>query len=104
MTTPMKAPHAGGTAQYRPHTASPMSYTIGPDPKGLVPEKHLWTRGCTPTDERGFVTPKFWGLVRLYQFHMVTAGWAYPQGWPHGLSHVFHIPPTSCDENAISGF
>lgn len=29
---------------------------------------------ATPTDKRGFVTPKFWGLVRLHLSRMVSGG------------------------------
>ena len=46
---------------------------------------------ATPTDKRGFVIPKFWGLVRLHWFRMVYGhGGGYPQGHPRGLSRVFN--------------
>ena len=46
---------------------------------------------AAPTDKRGFVIPKFWGLVRLHWFRMVYGhGGGYPQGRPHGLSRVFN--------------
>ena len=46
---------------------------------------------ATPTDKRGFVIPKFWGLVRLHLSRMVYGhGGGYPQGHPHGLSRVFN--------------
>lgn len=35
-------------------------------PRGPVTQKHQIRSGCTSTDKRGFVTPKFLGLVRLY--------------------------------------
>ena len=38
---------------------------IGGKPRGPVTQKHLKTSGCTSTDKRGFVTPKFLGSVRL---------------------------------------
>lgn len=61
MTTPMKAPHAGGTAQYRPHTASPLPYTISPDPKGLVCRNTIDSAVQPLTAKQGFVTSEFSG-------------------------------------------
>ncbi len=46
---------------------------------------------ATPTDKRGFVIPKFWGLVRLHLSRMVYGhGGGYPQGHPRGLSRVLN--------------
>ena len=46
---------------------------------------------ATPTDKRGFVIPKFWGLVRLHLSQAVYGhGGGYPQGRPHGLSRVLN--------------
>lgn len=35
-------------------------------PRGPVTQKHQIRSGCTSTDKRGFVTPKFLGLVHLH--------------------------------------
>ena len=70
--------------------------TIDTKAKAPVCEDTFGSAVCTPTDKRGFVSPEFWGLVCSRRFHMVMAGWATPQGWPHGLSHVTNIPPTLC--------
>ena len=46
---------------------------------------------AAPTDKRGFVIPKFLGLVRLHWFRMVYGhGGGYPQGRPRGLSRVLN--------------
>lgn len=60
---------------------------------------------ATPTYKRGFVMPKFWGLVRLHYSPMVTGcGGAYPQGLPHVFERVLnhHTPPVA-RKNANGG-
>lgn len=48
-------------------------FTLGADscyiaskPRGSVTQKHQIRSGCTSTEKRGFVTPKFLGWVHLY--------------------------------------
>ena len=43
-------------------------------PRGPVLENTLLVAFATPTDKRGFVMPKFWGMVRLHHPYMVTGG------------------------------
>ena len=44
---------------------------------------------AAPTDKRGFVMSKFWGLVRLHLSQAVYGhGGGYPQGRPHGFTRV----------------
>ena len=46
---------------------------------------------AAPTDKRGFVIPKFWGLVRLHLSQAVYGhGGGYPQGRPHGFTRVLN--------------
>lgn len=48
-----------------PFTSALASCYISRKPRGPVTQKHQIRSGCTSTDKRGFVTPKFLGLVRL---------------------------------------
>ena len=65
--------------------------TIHTKAKAPVLENTFGQAVATPTDKRGFVMPKFLGLVRLHWFRMVYGhGGGYPQGRPHGLSRVFN--------------
>ena len=65
--------------------------TIRTKAKAPVLENTFGQAVATPTDKRGFVIPKFLGLVRLHWFRMVYGhGGGYPQGRPHGLSRVFN--------------
>ena len=50
---------------------------------------------AAPTDKRGFVTPKFREQCASTPPRF-RAGWAYPQGWPHGFGRVLNIPLTCC--------
>ena len=40
---------------------------LAPKPKGPVLQNTKSKAVATPTDKRGFVTPKFWGLVRPHR-------------------------------------
>ena len=65
--------------------------TIRTKAKAPVLENTFGQAVATPTDKRGFVIPKFWGLVRLHLSQAVYGhGGGYPQGRPHGLSRVFN--------------
>ena len=64
---PQRIPAKGGkappkTAQHRPN----LRYTA-PKPRGPVLQNTKSKAVATPTDKRGFVTPKFWGLVRPHR-------------------------------------
>ena len=50
------------TAQHRLN----LRYTA-PKPRGPVLQNTKSKAVATPTDKRGFVTPKFWGLVRPHR-------------------------------------
>ncbi len=47
---------------------------------------------ATPTDKRGFVTPKFWGLVRLHRSPMVMGGMGLPVRMAARLRACFQHP------------
>ena len=65
--------------------------TIRTKAKAPVLQNTFGQAVATPTDKRGFVIPKFWGLVRLHWFRMVYGhGGGYPQGHPRGLSRVLN--------------
>ena len=65
--------------------------TIRAKAKAPVLQNTFGQAVATPTDKRGFVIPKFWGLVRLHLSQAVYGrGGGYPQGRPHGLSRVFN--------------
>ena len=74
--------------------ATPSSWgrgTIRSKAKAPVLENTFGQAVAAPTDKRGFVIPKFSGLVRLHLSRMVYGrGGGYPQGRPHGLSRVFN--------------
>ena len=56
---------------------------------GLVLDTPYSEAVLTPTLKRGFVTPKFWGLVRLHCPCVVLGvGSAYPQGRRQGFGLV----------------
>ena len=72
-----------------PHTAD--RGTIRLKPKGPVRKNTFGKAVAAPTDKRGFVTPKFSGLVRLHLSRMVYGhGGGYPQGRPHGFTRVLN--------------
>ncbi len=65
--------------------------TIRAKAKAPVLQNTFGQAVATPTDKRGFVIPKFWGLVRLHLSRMVYGhGGGYPQGRPRGLSRVLN--------------
>ena len=74
-------------------------------PKGPVRKNTILGEVAAPTCKRGFVTPKFWGLVRLRHSPMVTGrGGAYPQGLPHDSGRVLnHHAPPNARKNANGG-
>ena len=76
-------------------------------PRGPVTQKHQSVEVATPTCKRGFVMPKFLGLVcsRASPLMVTGRGGAYPQGLPHGYGRVFdhHAPPYVL-KNANGGF
>lgn len=64
-----------------------------PEQKCLVLETHLRTSGSTPHRERGFVLPKFWGVVRLHCPRMVSGGVGLPGRMASAAgSACFNIP------------
>ena len=65
--------------------------TIRTKAKAPVLQNTFGKAVAAPTDKRGFVIPKFWGLVRLHWFRMVYGhGGGYPQGRPHGFTRVLN--------------
>ncbi len=52
--------------------------TIRPKAKAPVCRNTFGKAVAHPTDERGFFTPKFWGLVRLHRPRMVCGGMGLP--------------------------
>ena len=79
-------------------TSHAMHGTITPAPvnPALVFSDTKSEAVATPTDKRGFVMPKFWDWCACTGPAWFRAGWAYPQGWPHGFGRVLNIPPTCC--------
>ena len=80
-----------------PKTAQPrqnLRYTA-PVLKSMVLQNTLDKAVSTPTDKRGFVTPKFWGLVRLHRSRMVLGGMAEavtPGAWLYPcFEHPAHL-------------
>jgi hypothetical protein len=88
MTTSKKNPHSG-MGEALPETASPLPYTISPDPKGLALQNAFGKAVATPTEKRGFVTPKFYGGP-LRPSMVYGRGGSYPQGHSHGFTRVFN--------------
>ena len=79
-----------------PKTAQPrqnLRYTA-PVLKSMVLENTKSKAVATPTDKRGLVTPKFWGLVRLHWPHMVSGemGLSYPNSKDRGRSLSARTP------------
>ena len=65
--------------------------TIHTKPKGPALKNVFGKAVAAPTDKRGFVIPKFWGLVRLHLSQAVYGrGGGYPQGRPHGFTRVLN--------------
>ena len=63
-----------------PKTAQPrqnLRYTA-PVLKSMVLEITFGKAVQTPTDKRGLVTPKFWGLVRMHCSPLVSGGMGLP--------------------------
>ena len=71
------------------HSASWHNYG---KPRGPVPEKHQSEAVAAPTEKRGFVTPKFWGLVRLHRPAMVSGGMGRTATPPARLRTCFQHP------------
>ena len=75
------------------------SGTFTPKAKAPVCRSTLSEAVATPTEKRGFVMSKFWGLVRLHLSRMVYGrGGGYPQGRPHDFgratnrhAHPMHV-------------
>lgn len=65
-------------------TGASLPATLAGKPKGPVLENTIGSEVAAPTVKRGFVMPKFRGAVRASMPPWFRAGWAYPQGWPHG--------------------
>lgn len=61
-------------------------------PRGPVLENTKLEEVATPTIKRGFVTPKFWGLVRLHRSPMVTGGMGLPVRMAARLRACFQHP------------
>ena len=74
--------------------ASPSGWmrgTIRSKAKAPVCEDTSSEAVATPTEKRGFVIPRFLGLVRLHLSHMVYGrGGGHPQGRPHDFGRVFN--------------
>ena len=70
---------------------------LAPKPKGPVLENTLDKAVATPTDKRGFVTPKFWGPVRPHRSPLVLGGMAEavtPGAWLYPcVQHPAHLLP-----------
>ena len=68
---------------------------LAPKPKGPVLENTLDKAVATPTDKRGFVTPKFWGPVRPHRSPLVLGGMAEavtPGAWLYPcFQHPAHL-------------
>ena len=65
--------------------------TIGAKAKAPVCEDTSSEAVATPTEKRGFVMPRFLGLVRLHLSYMVYGrGGGHPQGRPHDFGRVFN--------------
>ena len=71
--------------------AQALGYTAR-KPKGPVLENTNHAEVATPTVKRGFVTPKFWGLVRLHRSPMVTGGMGLPARMAARLRARFQHP------------
>ena len=65
--------------------------TIRTKAKAPVLQNTFGKAVAAPTDKRGFVMSKLWGLVRLHLSQAVYGhGGGYPQGHPRGLSRVLN--------------
>ena len=60
--------------------------------KCMVCEDTFGSAVASPTDKRAFVTPKFWGLVRLHRCHMVSGGMGLPARMAARLNPCFSHP------------
>ena len=83
---------------------------LAPKPNGLgltspVCRNTLQTAVATSTVKRGFVSSKFWGLVRLYQSSTVTGemGLSYPNSKDRGRSLSARTPARlfACYEHLV---
>ena len=68
---------------------------LAPKPNGPVLENTFGKAVSTPTDKRGLVTPKFWGLVRPHRSPLVLGGMAEavtPGAWLYPcFEHPAHL-------------
>ena len=72
-------------------SARALSYTAAVL-KSMVLENTFEPAVATPTDKRGFVMPKFWGVVRLRCPHMVSGGMGRTARPPARLVPCFQHP------------
>lgn len=61
-------------------------------PRGPMLENIKHAEVATPTVKRGFVSSKFWGLVRLHWFRMVSGGMGLPARLAARLRACFQHP------------
>ena len=61
-------------------------------PRGPMLENIKHAEVAAPTFKRGFVLPKFWGLVRLHWFRMVSGGMGLPARLAARLRACFQHP------------
>ncbi len=72
-------------------SARALGYTA-PVLKSMVLENTKPVEVAAPTFKRGFVLPKFWGLVRLHWFRMVSGGMGLPARLAARLRACFQHP------------
>lgn len=72
-------------------SARTLVYTA-PKPRGPMLENIKHAEVATPTVKRGFVSSKFWGLVRLHWFRMVLGGMGLPARLAARLRACFQHP------------
>ncbi len=72
-------------------SAPALVYTAA-KPRGPMLENIKHAEVATPTVKRGFVSSKFWGLVRLHWFRMVSGGMGLPARLAARLRACFQHP------------
>ena len=77
--------------QHPIHFCATQRYTAS-KPKGPVLQNAKLEEVATPTYKRGFVTPKFWGLVRLHLSLMFSGGMGRTVTSPARLLACFEHP------------
>ena len=73
-------------------SAAPAVVHNAPVPKGMVLQNTFDSAVATPTVKRGFVMPKFWGLVRLRHPHLVSGGMGVSAKTAARLNPCFEHP------------